>query len=374
MNNKVKNIVVTSVFVCFIAFFVILCAVKFTNPTLSSDSERRDLAQFPEDITWAGIVDKTVINKFESYSVDQFPFREFFRGVKAKFQLYALGLKENNGLAIKDGYIVKIEPEFDDKTVQYSISRLKAYYDAFIKDNGGRHFISLVPDKNYFLGRDYGYPAPNYAGLVDKVTSALPGMQYIDIFDTLELDDYYKTDTHWSQDKLDGVVDKLAGDMGISDRLSGDYRLNAIAGFKGVYHGQSALNPPTDKLVYLTSDTLDGCKVTYYPENKTGSIYELDKASGRDGYEMFLGGVIPLIRIDNPASSSGKKLILFRDSYGSSIAPLLVEAYDTVYLVDIRSASIQNITGWQNMKLIDFKDADVLFLYSALVLNSKSFK
>ena len=89
---------------------------------------------------------------------------------------------------------------------------------------------------------------------------------------------------------------------------------------------------------------------------------------------MFLGGVIPFVRIDNPASTSGKSLVIFRDSYGSSIAPLLVEAYDTVYLIDIRSAMINNIKGWQMMRLINFKEADVLFLYSTLVLNSRSFK
>ena len=374
MNNKTRNIVVTSVFVVFIAFFVAMCAVNYFNPTESSEAERRPLAQFPEEITWEGIVDKTVIDEFEDYSIDQFPFREFFRGVKAKFQLYALGLKENNGLAVEDGYIVKIEQDFADENVDYSISRLQAYYDEFIKNNGGRHFISLVPDKNYFLGKDYGYPAPDYAGVTDKVTAALPGMEYIDIFDSLELEDYYKTDTHWSQDKLGDVVDKIAGEMGISDRLSGNYKENVIEGFEGVYYGQSALNPEPDKLVYLTNDVLDNCTVTYYPDNTKGNIYELEKAYGRDGYEMFLGGVIPFVRIDNPASTSGKSLVIFRDSYGSSIAPLLVEAYDTVYLIDIRSAMINNIKGWQMMRLINFKEADVLFLYSTLVLNSRSFK
>jgi len=379
MNNKTKNIVVTSVFVAFISFFVAMCIVSFFNPIEESKAERRPLAQFPEDITWESIIntkdEKTsTIKLFEKYSVDQFPFREFFRSIKANFQFYALGLSENNGLALKDGYIVKIEQDFADENVDYSISRLQAYYEEFIKNNGGRHFISLVPDKNYFLGKDYGYPAPDYAGVTDKVTAALPGMEYIDIFDSLELEDYYKTDTHWSQDKLHDVVDKIAGEMGISDRLSGNYKENVIDGFEGVYYGQSALNPEPDKLVYLTNDLLDNCTVTYYPDNTKGNIYEIEKAYGRDGYEMFLGGVIPFVRIDNPASTSGKSLVIFRDSYGSSIAPLFVEAYDTVYLIDIRSAMINNIKGWQMMRLINFKEADVLFLYSTLVLNSRSFK
>ena len=374
MNNKTRNIVVTSVFVAFIAFFVTMCIFMMFNPVTESKSERRDkMAQFPGEITWQGIVDKTVIEDFEDATVDQFPFRDFFREIKARFQYNVLGLSENNGLAIENGYIAKIETNFNDKFIDYSISRLQANYNEFIKGTNGKHFLALIPDKNYFFANDYGYPSPDYDGLTDKVSAALPDMEYIDIYGDLELDDFYKTDTHWSQDKILGVVDKLATEMGISDRLSGEYRENVIEGFKGVYHGQSALNPEPDKLVYLTNDVLDNCTVTYYPDNIKGNIYELEKVSGRDGYEMFLGGVVPLIRIDNPASTSGKSLVIFRDSYGSSIAPLLVEAYDTVYLVDIRGASIQHIKGWQVMRLIDFKNADVLFLYSTLVLNSNSF-
>lgn len=375
MNNKTRNIVVTSVFVVFIAFFVVMCIYNIFNPVTESLSERRDrMAQFPNEITWQGIIDKTVINDFEKASVDQFAFRDLFRGIKARFQHGALRLKENNGLAVEDGYIAKIDTNFDDKFIDYSISRLQANYNEFIKGTNGKHFIALIPDKNYFFAKDYGYPSPDYEGLTDKVTAALPDMEYIDIFDSLELEDYYKTDTHWSQDKLGDVVDKLAEKMGISDRLSGEYKENVIEGFKGVYHGQSALNPTPDKIVYLTNDVLDNCIVTYYPDNVKGNIYELEKATGRDGYEMFLGGVIPFIRIDNPASTSGKSLVIFRDSYGSSIAPLFAEAYDTVYLIDIRSAMINNIKGWQMMRLINFREADVLFLYSTLVLNSRSFK
>lgn len=374
MSSKIKNIVVTSVFVLLLLFFVIMCGVCYFNPQATSEAERRPLSQFPDKITWEGIVDKTVIDKFEDYSVDQFPFREFFRTVKAKFQLNVLQLKENNGIAVEDGYFVKIEQDFNDSSVDYSISRLQAFYDRFIKDNGGKHYVSLIPDKNYFLGKYHGYPSPDYGKVVDKVTSALPDMEYIDIFDSLELEDYYRTDTHWSQDKIGGAVDKLAAAMGIADRLSGEYTENKLEGFKGVYYGQSAMRPTPDTLVYLTNDVLDSCTVYDYETEAKGPIYALDKFNGNDGYDLFLSGTKPLLRIDNPNSTSGKTLVVFRDSYGSSITPLLVEAYKTVYVVDIRYIDSKMLTFYDMTKMIDFDGADVLFLYSTLVLNSKSFK
>ena len=375
MSSKIKNIVVTSVFVLLLLFFVIMCGVCYFNPQATSEAERRPLSQCPDEITWEGIVDKTVINEFEDYSVDQFPFREFFRMVKAKFQLNVLQLKENNGLAVEDGYIVKIEQDFDNSNVGYSVVRLKAFYDQFVRDNGGKHYVSLIPDKNYFLGKYYGYPSPDYGKVVNKVMSSLPDMEYIDIFDSLELDDYYRTDTHWSQDKIGGAVDKLAAGMGISDRLTGEYTENKLEGFKGVYYGQSAMHPTPDTLVYLTNNILDSCTVFDYETGTTGPIYALDKFNGSDGYDLFLSGTKPLLRIDNPNSTSDKTLVVFRDSYGSSITPLLVEAYKTVYVVDIRYINSGMLSYYEKVeKSIDFEGADVLFLYSTLVLNSKSFK
>ena len=374
MNNKTKNIVVTAVFVAFMAFFVIMCAVSYFNPTERSESERRPLAQFPTDITWESIIntkdeDKSTIKQFENYSVDQFPFREFFRSLKAHFQFDVLNLKENNGMAEVDGYIAKIESDFTPGLVDYSTGRLHYIYNKYLQNNGGNVYVSLVPDKNYYLGRDHGYPAPDYDWLANSLKDKLPDATYIDIFDSLELSGFYRTDTHWSQDKLDKVLEKLASEMGFADRLSGEYDKNALEGFEGVYYAQSALYPKPDTLVYLTNDVLNECTVFDYETNKTFGLYNLDEFYGEDGYSFFLSGTRALLRIDNPNATTDKELIIFRDSFGSSLAPLMAEGYKSIYLVDIRYIMPDYIDS-----LIGFEDKDVLFIYSSLVLNSKSFK
>ena len=374
MNNKIKNIVVTAVFVAFMTFFVIMCTVAYFDPAQKSESERRPLAQFPSDITWESIVntkdkDKSTIKQFENYSVDQFPFREFFRSLKAHFQFDVLNLKENNGMAEADGYIAKIESDFTSGLVDYSTGRLQYIYNKYLTSNGGKVYVSLIPDKNYYLGRDYGYPVPDYEQLANSLKDKLPEAEYIDIFDCLELSDFYRTDTHWSQDKLDKVLEKLAQEMGFADRLSGEYTTNKLEGFKGVYFAQSALYPKPDTLTYLTNDTLDACTVFDYETNKTYGIYNHEAFSGSDGYSFFLSGTRALLRIDNPNATTDKELIIFRDSFGSSLAPLMAEGYRSIYVVDIRYV-MPDLLG----QLIDFENKDVLFIYSSLVLNSKSFK
>ena len=68
--------------------------------------------------------------------------------------------------------------------------------------------------------------------------------------------------------------------------------------------------------------------------------------------------------ITNEASLSDRELIVFRDSYGSSLVPLLVTGYKKITLVDTRYISPKILDQY-----IDFADQDVLFLYSTLLIN-----
>ena len=71
MSDKVKNLAVTFSFILFVAFFSVMCVVRYFNPTATSESERRPLAQFPDKITWEGVIDKTVIDDFEDYTTSK---------------------------------------------------------------------------------------------------------------------------------------------------------------------------------------------------------------------------------------------------------------------------------------------------------------
>ena len=92
-----------------------------------------------------------------------------------------------------------------------------------------------------------------------------------------------------------------------------------------------------------------------------------DFAAAQDApYDLFLSGSRSLLRIDNPNALSDRTLVVFRDSFGSSIIPLLAESYRTVYAVDIRYLAPDRLG-----RVVDFPDdADVLLLYSATALQN----
>ena len=109
---------------------------------------------------------------------------------------------------------------------------------------------------------------------------------------------------------------------------------------------------------------LENCIVYDYENRAENKIYDMEKTTGNDMYEIFQGGSKSLISIENPNAKTDRELVMFRDSFGSSIAPLLAEDYAKITLVDIRYLPVERIGNY-----INFKDQDVLFLYSTSVLN-----
>ena len=154
--------------------------------------------------------------------------------------------------------------------------------------------------------------------------------------------------------------------MGVT--LDASYTTNQVDDpFYGVYYGQLALSVQPDTLNYLNNETLDACTVYDFETDSFLPIYDFAKTKGKDPYEMFLSGSKSLLTIENPNATTDKELILFRDSFGSSIAPLLVEGYAKITLVDIRYMSPMLLGNF-----IEFTNQDVLFLYSTSVLNNSN--
>ena len=69
--------------------------------------------------------------------------------------------------------------------------------------------------------------------------------------------------------------------------------------------------------------------------------------------------------MENTSSENSRELIIFRDSFSSSLAPLLAEGYSKVTLIDIRYVNVDFICSQT-----DFAGRDVLFLYSTALLNN----
>ena len=353
------------------AIFVILMATLYAVSVLLvlskkddaySQSERRPLASKPTFKTeelWSG----EYVSRLEKYMVDQFPLREELRSVKSNFSMKMMQKQDTHGIYVKNGYLCEMEYPMDEESISRAAGLFENIYKMYMQDTEVKPYIAVVPDKNYFLAGE-GVLAMDYEKFYSKVYEQTPHLTPVPIKDKLQLADYYRTDTHWKQEEIIDVAAGLAESMGVP--FANDFTVNTEpTPFYGVYYGQAGLDLPADTISYCTNDAISNCYVYDYENNKEIPLYNVNALTGRDPYEMFLGGNISLATIENPDALSDKELVVFGDSFSRSLLPLLAGSYRKITLVDIRymwSAQVGNY--------IEFTNQDVLFLYSTSVLNN----
>ena len=332
-----------------------------------SEAERRPLDQFPE-LSVNTVLGGSFMQKFEDYTLDQFPLRDTFRQIKSMFNYYVLNKGDNNNIYIVDGYAAKLEYPMNQTSVNNAVSKFNNIYNRYLKNSGCKVYATVVPDKSYYLAEENGYLAMDYAALFSTIQTGMPWANYIDITGELSIEDYYFTDTHWRQEKLIPVAQKLAQAMGGAGPKAEDFTVTKVERpFYGVYYGQAALPMASEDLFLMESAVLKGCRVQDKETGKIIPVYNPDDLNSNDLYDIYLGGAKPLLVIENPNAKTNKGLVVFRDSFGSSIVPLLVQDYRTVTVVDIRYMSSSLLSNYMR-----FTNQDVLFLYSSLVLNSSA--
>ena len=341
-----------------------LCVAAWVLPSNEiSESERRKLDQFPK-ISAKEVLSGDWMEDFESYTLDQFPLRDTFRRVKALVHYNLLGQKDNNGIYIADGYAAKVEYPMNDNSLNNAVKKFQQIYEKYLTDS--KVYFAVVPDKGYFLAEPNGYPALNYELLAETMEAGMPWVEFVDIFGELSLDSYYKTDTHWRQEEILNVAQKLCDALGTDAFAEDELTLETLERpFYGVYYGQAALPMDAEQMHVMHHGILENCTVYNYENGKTTGIYDWSKLESQDLYDVFLSGAAALLTIENPAGEPGKELIVFRDSYGSSLIPLLVKDYAKVTVIDTRYVAPMLLE-----KLVEFKGQDVLMLYSTLLLNS----
>ena len=331
-----------------------------------SEAERRPLQQFPE-LSVQTLLSGKFMTEFEGYTLDQFPLRDDFRQLKSLFHYYVLGQKDNNGIFIRDGHAAKLEYPLNETSVSGALGKFQKIYDAYLKDTGSAVFATVVPDKCYYL-QDAGYLTMDYEKLFSLVREGMPYATYVDLTGALSLQDYYYTDTHWRQERIVEAAGRLCKALGVTVPQIGDYTISALERpFYGVYYGQAALPMEPETVYLLKSELLEGCLVTNFETGETGGIYDMEKLESRDLYDVFLSGAVALQAIENPNAKTERELIVFRDSFGSSMIPLLIADYKTVTVVDIRYVASSYLG-----ELVDFHGQDVLFLYSTSILNNSA--
>ena len=292
--------------------------------------------------------------------MDNFYQRETFRKLKTSVELDVFKKQDVNKIYKYNDFLVEQIYPLDEKSATNLTNKINYIKDSYLNETN-KIYYSIIPDKNYYT--DNSHLKLDYDKMQQIMENNLNGLQYIDIFQDLSLDSYYYTDSHWKQEKLQNVAKTIAENMNFS--ITQNYNEQKVATFKGVYAGQLPINTKEDEIKILVNDVIADANAYNYETKEQGEIYNFKKLTGYDKYDIYLSGATPLIEISNANNKTNKTLVIFRDSYASSLAPLLMEGYSKITLVDTRYISPKILNEY-----VDFENADILFLYSTLVINN----
>lgn len=337
---------------------------------LVSNTERRKLAQMPE-LSWESIMDNEYSDSLEIYLLEQFPGRDVFRMMKAEFDTRILRKSDSSGYAKIETHLFQIRTSEEEEQIQRAGELFQNITATYFEE--ANVYYSIVPDKNYFVD---SLPCYDYQNTAKILAETFVMGTEIELWDHLELDDYYHTDLHLKQDASIPLANQLLDRMGRGGTTVFEYEMVlATEEFYGGYAANSAYYVQPDMLYYMENDIIRDATVYDYETGSMMEVYTLEKLEEMDDYDIFLGGARALLTIRNTQVENGRRLILFRDSFGSSIAPLLLNGYEEIILIDLRYVSADYAMHTVRETQGDVDVDDVLFLLNIESLyNSNAFK
>lgn len=341
-----------------ITLFMLALIIGGVSPFFDGSSislmERRPLASFP--VLWNdGSLNDRFFDEADKYYSDHFLLRDEFRTFKGFIisQIFQIG--EYNGVFEQDGYLFK-KDEYDSKAIERNIAIINEIAADF------KHsYLTVIPNKAEYTG---GYHDNYDFKVISESVEEKSEAVYIDISSLLSLEDYYRTDIHWQQNKIEDIAEFLLGEMDLT-WCDNEYEEEYFAPFYGALYAEIASYVKPDTLVYLNNEKLEEVTVYDLESGDYIGVYDPEDLLSPDAYDIYLGGPKAYLKIINPNAENDQKLIIFRDSFASSIAPLMIGSFSQIELVDLRYYDRSLLEDLQ----LD-TESTVLFMYGSQIINS----
>ena len=183
---------------------------------------------------------------------------------------------------------------------------------------------------------------------------------------------YLRTDHHWSHRGAYYAYAALVKAMGETPKdIDKDYEVREIDGYVGSLYGYTndpiLKNSPELFTYYKPKSSYK----TYYYDYDTlkpkgeGTLF-YDNVSANYAYGVFIGSDAIHTKIVTE-NNTGRKVCVFKESYGNAFVPYLVDSFDEIYVIDIRYFG-RNAVEYMKEKGI----TDVIFINNAFAANTSS--
>lgn len=327
MKPKTSELLTVALFCGFLftmaALYLILPKTEF------SQLEKRYLTAAPK-ADFQIIVSGDWGEDVESYMADHIPFRDFFVGLNAYFDLYT-GRQAGKEIQVLGDALVEAPVEIDSSAAYRKMNVINSFGEAL----GQTVDFAIVPSAGWARrGQSGGY----FDDAIIRGIYAMAG-EHVRIVDMLSVFEgqpelYYRTDHHWtSEGAFEGYKAYMA-EINREYREKQNFSIEIAEDFQGSTYSRSALwlTPGENLELWLGSENLTVTNAE--TEGAHAGVFYRERLEEADKYTVFLDGNHSLVRIRNPEKTG--KILVIRDSYSNCLGPFLAESFGEVVLVDLR--------------------------------------
>lgn len=325
------------IFLAFIGAFFILNLVLPDRQF--SEQENRYLQMRPE-FSFKSLFSGDYTSKFETYTTDQFTFRDEWITLKAASEL-ALGKQENNDVHLcENGTLIEGFKRPESSVLDSNMSAL----NTLVGNTDAKVYFALIPDKSDLYSSLLPKNVPNDSEKeVIDYCYGQSNATNVDIYSALSAhtDEYifYRTDHHWTSLGAYYGLSALAESMGLPCPALDSYTDRHVVSekFYGTTWSSSGFSWVDPDTMETFVNAPEGLKVTSYPQGSPveGKLYDFSFLEKKDKYSMFMGGNCPMHVIET-GNEDKPSLLILRDSYMDSLIPFLLDDFSEIHVLDLR--------------------------------------
>ncbi|MBQ6146644.1 MAG: hypothetical protein IJI82_06405 [Clostridia bacterium] len=356
MKQRALNIVTVALFalaLLAVPLYWLLCPRK-----TFSETERRYLAEPPK---LTSLKDWSFDDAVETYLADQLPGRDALVGLDAYTVLLSGRQVSEDIWMDREGYLVEAPVKASPEQLDKRLGRMAALGEK----TGLPVYVMAVPSTGYVrrgtLPKALAalYPDGDLLGRIEDA----PGVTVVPLENEFLQSGqgwYYRTDHHWTGE---GAYAAYRLFMKTAGREALDYDRfyhHTVPGYVGSTRSRSALWLTKPDVLTMDEPMDAPVTVTFSDDEKAyDSLFFLDHLTEYDWYPLFLDGNHPVSIVENRSAPDGPTLLMVKDSFGNTLAPLLVPSYGKIVLVDPRyyRGSVAELCAEQGAD-------EILFCYS----------
>lgn len=227
----------------------------------------------------------------------------------------------------------------------------------------------------FYLPDSYSQYNASHAGSIEQINAQLKGVTPVDCISELWKhvgeNIYLRTDHHWQPLGAYYAAKSFVEAAGLPFADISTMERVDIDGYMGTMYGfTESANLLSDPETFTYYKPTNKYYAYYYDTayNYTGQFAFFIPMPVNGSYSTFMGADNKIVRIATDAGT-GRKLVVFKDSYGNAEIPFYFNSFDEVYVCDMRYFDLNAV------EFVKFTGAtDVLFTcctFSAVGANAK---